>query len=399
MQENLNSDVQRAEALNSQGNDGISTSVGIGNSKLFRYDNIETVKKHINNVVRLGGSGKVIRGIKNLKIAAGDVVDTKPQSEIGQVKPAACKGDKTKTQLRRGQIIFGSVSLAHHKNVEDPTSSFVLNLFAPILMALKTGEARKYPYLHAAVYAGKFNGCHYVIENGGGIPMFDHLGMISAVPMEKAFEEDTRFFIMSPPKDSEGNSTRHLLLQRALACLGTFYHYHMRSVNCEVFAMTLMKLEPKFEPVQTDPNILRPSKGHGMTDDKMDEDQARFLKFHQALLQKLEWYQDNTILTLDYYLKKKVDKDQRAKATQRCHDADVLNNACRIPWWVEMDKDYESFADAVKQQNLEEVQALINKGLNIYGNLRGESMNAIKYASAMGYTKLAKLLEKNGAQR
>ena len=92
MQENLNSDAQRAEALNSQGNDGISTSVGIGNSKLFRYDNIETVKKHINNVVRLGGSGKVIRGIKNLKIVAGETDETKPQ-------------------LRKGQIIFVSDSI------------------------------------------------------------------------------------------------------------------------------------------------------------------------------------------------------------------------------------------------------------------------------------------------
>ena len=136
-----------------------------------------------------------------------------------------------------------------------------------------------------------------------------------------------------------------------------------------------------------------------MTDDKRDADHARFMKFHEALLQKLKWYQDNTILTLDYYLKKKVDEYQRSKATVRCHDADVLNKACRIPWWFEMDKDYKSFADAVKQQNLEEVQALINKGLNIHGNLRGESMNAIKYADAKGYTRLAKLLENNGAQR
>ena len=378
MDKNLKSDVQKAEAMNSLGK-GIPSIVGTGNAKVFRYDSPESIKKHIKKLMSPGGLAKVIRGIKKLEIAAGETDETKPQ-------------------LRKGQIIFGSVSLAHHKNVEDPTTSFVLNLFAPILMAFETGEARKYPYLHAAVYAGKFNGCHYVIENGGFFG-WNNLGMISAVPMEKAFEEDARFFIMSPPKDSDGNSTRHLILQRALACLGTFYHYHMRSVNCEVFAMTLMKLEPKFEPVQMDPNVLRHSKGHGMTDEKMDEDQTRFLKFHQALLQKLEWYQNNTILTLDYYLTKKVDKDQRSKATVTCYDADVLNNACRIPWWVEMDSDYESFTDAVKNQDLETCKTLINKGLNIHGRLRNETMTAIDYADSKGFTELAKLLESKGAQR
>ena len=224
--------------------------------------------------------------------------------------------------------------------------------------------------------------------------------MITAKPMEKAFEENARFFIMSPPKDSEGNSTRHLLLQRALACLGTFYHYHMRSVNCEVFAMTLMKLEPKFEPVQTDPKVLRPSKGHGITDNQRNADHARFMRFHQALLQKIEGYQDNTILTLDYYLKQKINTKQM-KLLKNCQDADKLNeNSARgMPWWDEMDSDYDSFADAVKNQDLENCRDLINKGLNIHGRLRNETRTAIEYADDKGYTKLAKLLEMKGAQR
>ena len=163
--------------------------------------------------------------------------------------------------------------------------------------------------------------------------------------------------------------------------------------------MTLMKLEPKFEPVQTDPNVLRPSKGHGNTDNQRNADQARFMKFHRALLQKIEGYQDNTILTLDYYLKNKIDRDQKAKATMTSHDADVLNNACRIPWWVEMDSDYESFAEAVKNQDLDKCRYLINKGLNIHGRLRNETRTAIEYTDAMGFTKLAELLEMHGARK
>ena len=96
---------------------------------------------------------------------------------------------------------------------------------------------------------------------------------------------------------------------------------------------------------------------------------------------------------------KKVDKDQRSKATVTCYDADVLNNACRIPWWVEMDSDYESFTDAVKNQDLETCKTLINKGLNIHGRLRNETMTAIDYADSKGFTELAKLLESKGAQR
>ena len=372
MEQNLKTDVLKAEAINSLGK-GIPSIVWAGNAKVFRYDNPETVKKHIKKLVRNGGSAKVIRGIKMLKIAAGETNETQPQ-------------------LRKGQIIFGTVSAAHAMGAKNPIWTFFLNLLGTLLV---TGEARKYAYLHVAVYAGKFNGQHYVIENFGGFEEFYPLGMISTKPMKEAFEEDASFFAISPPKDSFGKSTRHLVLQRALACLGTFYHYDMQSVSCEVFAMTLMKLEPNLEPIQVD--VLKPVKP--CIGGEKNVDQGQFKVFHNALLEKIKMYQDDIMLTLDYYLTTEVYKQQEAQITKRCFDADVLNNACRIPWWFEMNNDYKSFADAVKQQNLEEVQALINKGLNIHGNLRGESMNAIKYADAKGFTELAKLLGKNGAQR
>merc|ERR1712049_79208 len=137
-------------------------------------------------------------------------------------------------------------------------------------------------------------------------------------------------------------------------------------------------MEPKFEPVQG--NILRPSKGHEVTDSKRDADQAGFKKFHKALLEKLLLYQDDTILTLEYYLKNSIDQEQIAKVTLTCHDAGVLNNSCRIPWWLKMSSDYESFADAVKNKNLDRCRDLIGKGLNIHGKLRNETMTAIEYA-------------------
>ena len=372
MEENLKPDAQKAEAEKSLGN-GNPSIVGTGNATVFRYDNPETIKKHIKNLVRPGRSANVIRGIKRLELAASENEESKPQ-------------------LRKGQIIFGTVSPAHAMGAENPIWTFLLNLFGTLFV---TGEARKYAYLHVAVYAGTFDGNHYVIENGGGNPDFHNLGMISAVLMEEAFEEDASFFIISPPKDSKGNSTRHLVLQRALACLGTFFQYNMRSVSCEVFAMTLMKLKPKFQPIQVD--VLKPLKWDSVTYAKRVADQEKFLEFYQALLKKLKWYQDDTILTLDYYLKNNFDQHQRAKATES-QDADVLNNAS-IPWWGEMDGDYESFTDAVKNQDLEKCRNLINKGLNIHGRLRKKTMTAIEYAKAEGFAELVELLEMNDAQR
>ena len=119
-------------------------------------------------------------------------------------------------QLRRGQILFGTVSLAHHRGVpEESLMGKLTNSVASILLGVKTGEFRKYPYLHAAVYAGKHAGRHYVIENGGAYST--GIGMVSALPIEEAFEADAKFLIISPPKDSNGRSTRYLVLQRALA--------------------------------------------------------------------------------------------------------------------------------------------------------------------------------------
>ena len=402
MADDPSSNAKIIEAINSAGKD-IPSVVGTGTARVIRYENHEILKEHVAKLA--GGSSKLINGMTKLKIAAGDTDETKLFLQKEKVKPTARETDETKPQLRRGQIIFGSVSLAHAYNAKNPITSYFLNLFAPIIMKFETGEARESPYLHVAVYAGKFEGRHYVIENGGGFTEYLHphhglIGMISVVPMDEAFEEDAKFFVMSPPKDSKVQSTRQLVLQRALACLGTFYYYHLRSVNCEGFAMIMMKLnlEPQFEPVQGD--VLRPFKGYETDEAKDREDQKRFKKFYGALLKKVEEWEDETILTLDYYLRNEVGKTQK-EALENCRDVDKLNEnvAGGMPWWHIMDVDYDLFADAVKQQNLKEVQDLINKGLNINSNLRGEPRTAIAYADAKGFTALAKLLESKGAKR
>ena len=83
-----------------------------------------------------------------------------------------------------------------------------------------------------------------------------------------------------------------------------------------------LNLEPQFEPVQGD--VLRPSKGYEITDNQMVDDQKRFMNFYNALLKKVESYQDETdetILTLDYYLKNEVAETQM-EVLEKCQDVD-----------------------------------------------------------------------------
>jgi len=340
--ENLAQENIDAIAANSIGL-GTDSGCGLTSNKVFRYGDPEILRNHVKEVIN--GSKHVIKGIKDLERATEDVTADENVS------------------LRKGQIIFGTVSVAQARNWNGTILGAVTNMLAPLLMAIETGEPRKYAYLHAAIYAGKFNGKHYVIQNGGGDPELQHLGMVSAKPLDEAFEKDARFFVISPPLDSDGKSTRYLVLQRALACLGTFYHYHLRSINCEVFAMTLMHLRPTFEPVQLE--TLKPSKGFAVSDVQKSEDKERFLRFHQTLVDRLSMFptEENSVLTLDYYLNNNLQAAQRNLVTENCNTADKLNKSS-LPWWYQMMTDYAAYKIAKKMNNVASCEALVAKGLN-----------------------------------
>ena len=197
----------------------------------------------------------------------------------------------------RLKLIFSLI--AHHEGTEGTWEGTFQNLFAPVLTMIDAGQARQYAYLHAAVYAGEYNGNHYVIENGGAL-CDEGIGMIDAETFEDAFEADAEFFVLSPPKDSNGKSTRYMVLQRALASCGLYYKYHMRAVSCEAFAMTMMNCQPVYDPLQTD--VIQPSRGHELTEEKRQQDKKRFDQFFESLEQRLSKMVNLVILTLKYYL-------------------------------------------------------------------------------------------------
>ena len=115
-----------------------------GRGSVMQHTDPEVLEKHILTVTS-GTSGRVFDGIKKLKKAA----------------------TAAEPLLRRGQLIFGTVSLAHDRDMDGTTLGTIANWLAPVLTKAMTGQARQYAYLHVAVYAGQYKGEHYVIENGG----------------------------------------------------------------------------------------------------------------------------------------------------------------------------------------------------------------------------------------
>ena len=115
-----------------------------GRGSVMQHTDPKVLEKHMLTVTT-GTSGRVIYGIRALKEAA----------------------TAAEPLLRRGQLIFGTVSLAHDRDMDGTTLGTIANWLAPVLTKAMTGQARQYAYLHVAVYAGQYKGEHYVIENGG----------------------------------------------------------------------------------------------------------------------------------------------------------------------------------------------------------------------------------------
>ena len=216
------------------------------------------------------------------------------------------------------------------------------------------------------------------------------IGMISANPMEKAFEDDAKFFVLSPPKDSEGRSTRYLVLQRALASLGLYYRYHLRAVSCEVFAMTLLRLKPEFEPIQME--VLPPAKGHEVTDEKREKYKKKFADFHADLTKRINGCNSedhSLILSLRYY----IDHVNPKYGDIHSKTIEELN---RIPaWYRQMRDDYEKLYQAVCNNNMNSCKDLLDKGLNVNNKLLGA--NALAIATHKGHNDLKKFLISRGA--
>ena len=148
------------------------------------------------------------------------------------------------------------------------------------------------------------------------------------LPIGDAFETDAHFIVVSPPKDKDGISTRYMIVQRALACLGVEFEYQMRSVSCETFVLALLKpTNDSFDPIQR--GLVRSHKRDLPSDEaksQLEKDKENYQKFHQMLLSRMKNVSNGMILILEFF--KKVDPGLLLR---------------EFPWFKEMQESYQMF--------------------------------------------------------
>ena len=351
-----------------------------------------------------GSKGKVMQygDSKVLKNAILEQIDEDVRGTTSQVYSGIAKLKKAiqNKELRRGQLIFGTVTPAHHSGTDGTFEGYMSNLFAPIYFQITAEQSRQYAYLHAAIYAGKHKGKHYVIENGGHYG--EGIGMVDVEELDEAFEKDAQFFILQPKRDSSGKSTRYMVLQRALACCGLYYEYHLRAVSCEAFALTVMNFRPVYEPLQSE--VIPPDKKHPMTPEKKKADKKRFETFFAHLSQRLDQIQELSLLTLRYYIDSVNDADKYQYDEDNPQSLDELNAI--KPWFHQMSADYDKMFKAIEdasdsnyKKQVALVQKLVVAGLdaNTKHTYEGERMTPWGLASYEDCTPMKECLKKLGA--
>src|SRR5690606_8861328 len=98
---------------------------------------------------------------------------------------------------------------------------------------------------HHAVYLGKENGLHYIIENKEMIGV----QVVTAEQFFNGVQQITRIEHFTPTY----NYTRKHLLRRALALVGT--KYHLTKYNCEHFANDVINGQRNSKQIETAQNF------------------------------------------------------------------------------------------------------------------------------------------------
>ena len=256
----------------------------------------DKIIRHMRN--RIAGLGKeiIVKGVDGLKTAAKN----------GQLLP--------------GYLIFEEVPLSGVWLRGKPMQMYgplgwLYDTLCPLLCQYYCGQSRSFIYFHAFIYAGEYGGEHYVIENGGEESPDLHQGQelrtsVTVCPLElasiKKHFTKKNFFIVEPPKDEFGLTTRHMVLQRALATIGMKYQYHL-VIGCEAFCTLIVGLFEDWHPLQLRPNVLAlktktfASEEHKKAAERRVAD--RYQELRKAVLDRLQLAQPGMLLTLPYILK------------------------------------------------------------------------------------------------
>ena len=175
--------------------------------------------------------------------------------------------------------------------------------------------------------------------------------MVTAIPLENSFMSEAEFMVFKP--QSNGNSTNNMVLQRALACLGLYYHYDIKAVSCEVFAMSMNKLKPKLENLQLD--VLAPKKIRFNP-----PNENKYQEFYSQILARLKSLDTHRMLTLPYYLNWNG-QDTLIQRIFEMGPDQTFHDLNKKPSWFKV-----SILPDYKQYEKTKDGSLLNKGLSFW---------------------------------
>ena len=207
-------------------------------------------------------------------------------------------------------------------------------------------------------------------------------GTITLRPMSEAFTEDSLFFIVTPQKDEEKDETlRYIVQQRALACIGIKYNYHMKAVSCESFALMMLGIFEESRAAVQD-EILRSHKKNptDAQNERMQKEwNSRYEIFHSTVIGNLKKVKHGVFLTLKFLLKE-IGK-RNPGLNLRFEGSFMPQNTEFID---RMNEAYEDLLTAVSNNNQSNVKKLVDQGLDLNSSTR-YGKTALTVAATRGY--------------
>ena len=103
-----------------------------------------------------------------------------------------------------------------------------------------------------------------------------------------------------------------------------------------------------------------------MTDEKRAADKVLFETFFEHLRKRLEQIGRLSILTLEYYLTQVETRPNKliANINKKNRNPEYLN-ANIVPWFVQMDEDYDALFEAIYERDHDAINEVLQKGLNV----------------------------------
>ena len=287
-------------------------------------------------------------------------------------------------ELRKGQLIFEQVHISSAdapRLTEKCSFQEVLN---PLFSKFKTNTSQLIPHFRIAVYAGIHHDIPYVVDNDGE----NGIGTIMAMPLDCAFKKQSTFFIVSPPHDVKGETSRYITHQRALATVGINYRYHNLATSWKQFGLLMMGFDSESKSLQQETSRMNENDTSETAQVKktlMQQYESKgYNELHESVDEKMSSVRRGVILTLDYLM-------EQSLKTSKWDQNNVLKEPQRLDYINEITNSYNELMNAVGAGLEKNVIELVNLGLDL-GTTTAYGKTALAIAATKGHTDVCRAL-------